>query len=184
MKLIIRLAAALALVVAAAVALPAIAAAPTGTPHLLLQVKNGTIDIELEPNLAPQTVKQIITLTDQGFYNGLKFHRVIDGFMAQTGDPKGDGSGGSSLPNIKAEFTATPFVRGTVGMARAEDPDSANSQFFIMFGDGSFLNGKYTVFGKVVAGMDAADKIKRGNPDDNGTVTDPDKTISAKIDYK
>jgi peptidylprolyl isomerase len=183
MKLIIRLAAALALVIAAAVALPAVAA-PAGTPHLLLQVTNGTIDIELEPNLAPLTVKQIVTLTDQGFYNGLKFHRVIDGFMAQTGDPKGDGSGGSSLPNIKGEFTDTPFVRGTVGMARAEDPDSANSQFFIMFGDGSFLNGKYTVFGKVVAGMEAVDKIKRGNPADNGTVNDPDKIISAKIEYK
>lgn len=184
MNLITRFAAALALVFAAAVALPAMAATPAGTPHLMLQLKDGPVDIELLPQIAPATVERIVTLTEQGFYNGLKFHRVIDGFMAQTGDPNGDGSGGSKLPNIKGEFSDTPFVRGAVGMARANDPDSANSQFFIMFGDGSFLNGKYAVFGKVVAGMDVVDKIKRGNPNDNGTVTDPDTIISAKIAYK
>ncbi|MGN6103315.1 MAG: peptidylprolyl isomerase [Devosia sp.] len=184
MKLFARLAAALALVVAAAFAAPSFAAAPAGTPHLLLQLKDGTVDIELEPKLAPNHVERIVTLTKQGFYNGLKFHRVIAGFMAQTGDPKGDGTGGSSLPDLKAEFSNEPFVRGTVGAARASDPDSANSQFFIMYGDGSFLNGQYTVFGKVVSGMEFVDNIKKGDEADNGMVTDPDKIISAKIEYK
>jgi len=179
-----RLVAVLALILGAAVAAPALADTPAGTPHMILTLKDGTVDIELEPKLAPNHVKQIVALTGQGFYDGLKFHRVIDGFMAQTGDPNGDGSGGSSLPNVKAEFSSEPFVRGTVGMARAQDPDSANSQFFIMFADGSFLNGQYTVFGKVVSGMDVVDKIKKGDPNDNGTVTDPDKIISAKIEYK
>jgi peptidylprolyl isomerase len=178
MKFFSRLAAALALVLA--VAAPAASFAATA-PHLLLKLKDGTVDILLEPNLAPKTVEQIETLTDKGFYNGLTFHRVIDGFMAQTGDPKGDGTGHSNLPNVPPEFTDTPFVRGTVGMARAEDPGSGNSQFFIMFGDGPQLTDQYTVFGKVVAGMKYADAIKRGDPDNNGMVTDPDHIISAKI---
>jgi len=178
MTLLTRFIATLALVFAAALAQPALAA---GNPHLLLQLKDGTVDIELEPNLAPKHVERIVTLTNQGFYNGLKFHRVIAGFMAQTGDPKGDGSGGSDLPDLKAEFSKEPFVRGTVGAARASDPDSANSQFFIMYGDGSFLNGQYTVFGKVVKGMEFVDNIKKGDEADNGTVTDPDKIVSAKI---
>lgn len=182
MKLFTRIAAALTMVVAAAVVLPALAAG--GAPHLLLQLKDGTVDIALEPNVAPNTVKQIVALTDQGFYNGLKFHRVIDGFMAQTGDPRGDGTGGSSLPDLKAEFSSEPFVRGTVGMARSQDPDSANSQFFIMYGDGSFLNGKYTVFGKVVSGMEFVDRIKRGDQANNGMVTDPDKIVAATIKYE
>jgi peptidylprolyl isomerase len=184
MKLFARFAAALALVFAATLALPAVADTPAGTPHLLLQLKDGTVDIQLEPNLAPNHVQRIVTLTNQGFYNGLKFHRVIDGFMAQTGDPKGDGTGGSSLPDLKAEFTSEPFVRGTVGAARASDPDSANSQFFIMFADGSQLNGQYTVFGKVVSGMKFVDNVKKGDESSDGMVTDPDKIISAKIDYK
>ena len=178
MKFPFRLAAALAIV--AAVASPVGSFAATA-PHLLLQLKDGTVDIQLEPDLAPKTVQQIETLTNQGFYNGLTFHRVIDGFMAQTGDPKGDGTGGSKLPNVPAEFTSTPFGRGTVGMARASDPNSGNSQFFIMFADGSQLNGQYTVFGKVVSGMNFADEIKRGDPNNNGMVTDPDHIISAKI---
>ena len=180
MKLFARLTAALALVVTAAFALPAAAA----EQHLMLQLKDGTVDILLEPNLAPKTVAQIVTLTNQGFYNGLTFHRVIDGFMAQTGDPKGDGTGGSSLPDVKGEFTSEPFVRGTLGMARSDDPDSANSQFFIMYGDGSFLNGKYAVFGKVVDGMQFVDNIKKGDQANNGMVTDPDKIVSAKIENK
>lgn len=184
MKLFARFAAALALLMAVAVSVPALAAVPTGTPHLFLKLKDGLVDIQLEPNLAPKHVERIITLTNQGFYDGLTFHRVIAGFMAQTGDPKGDGSGGSSLPDLKAEFSQEPFVRGTVGMARAADPDSANSQFFIMFGDGSFLNGQYTVFGKVVSGMQFVDNIKKGDEANNGTVTDPDKIISAKIVYR
>ena len=185
MSILARLTAALALIVAAAFAIPAMAdTTPAGTPHLLLQLKDGVVDIELEPKLAPNHVARIVTLTNQGFYNGLKFHRVIDGFMAQTGDPKGDGTGGSTLPDVKAEFSSEPFVRGTLGMARSEDPDSANSQFFIMFGDGSFLNGQYTVFGKVVSGMEFVDNIKKGDQADNGTVTDPDKIVSAKIEYR
>ena len=183
MSFITRRAAILGLLVAFAAA-PALAATPSGTPHMLLQLKDGTVDIQLEPNLAPKTVEQIVTLTNQGFYNGLKFHRVIPGFMAQTGDPKGDGTGGSSLPDLKAEFSSEPFVRGTVGMARASDPDSANSQFFIMYGDGSFLNGQYTVFGKVVSGMQYVDNIKKGDESNNGMVDNPDKIVSAKIEYK
>jgi peptidylprolyl isomerase len=184
MKFLARLAAALMLIIAGVLAMPALAATPAGTPHLLLQLKDGTVDIQLEPEIAPKSVQQIVTLTNQGFYNGLTFHRVIAGFMAQTGDPNGDGTGGSSLPNVKAEFSKEPFVRGTVGMARSSDPDSANSQFFIMFGDGSFLNGQYTVFGKVVSGMEFVDNIKKGDEANNGAVTDPDKIISAKIAYK
>jgi peptidylprolyl isomerase len=185
MRILAHLTAALALIVVAAFAMPALAdTAPAGTPHLLLQLKDGVVDIELEPKLAPNHVERIVTLTKQGFYDGLKFHRVIEGFMAQTGDPKGDGTGGSTLPDVKAEFTNEPFVRGTLGMARSQDPDSANSQFFIMFGDGSFLNGQYTVFGKVVAGMEFVDNIKKGDQADNGTVTDPDKIVSAKIEYR
>ena len=184
MKLFSRFAAALALILAVAVALPAVAATPAGTPHLMLKLKDGLVDIQLEPILAPNHVERIVTLASKGFYDGLNFHRVIPGFMAQTGDPKGDGTGGSDLPDLKAEFSQEPFVRGTVGMARASDPDTANSQFFIMFADGSFLNGQYTVFGKVVAGMEFVDNIKKGDEANNGSVTDPDKIISAKIEYR
>jgi peptidylprolyl isomerase len=115
------------------------------------------------------------------FYDGIVFHRVIDGFMAQTGDPTGTGGGKSDLPNIKAEFSATPFKRGTVGMARSSDPDSANSQFFICFDDSSFLNGKYTVIGEVTSGMDVVDKIKKGSKTDNGSVTNPDKIVKMRL---
>ena len=112
----------------------------------------------------------------RGFYNGIVFHRVIDGFMAQTGDPTGTGMGGSDLPNLPAEFTPQPFNRGTLGMARSNDPNSANSQFFICFGPAAFLNGKYTVFGEVVSGMEFVDKIKRGEP-----VKNPDKIIKMQM---
>jgi len=159
-------------------------AAQTGTPHLLIQLKGGTVDIELLPKLAPKQVAQIIALTDKGFYNGIVFHRVIDGFMAQTGDPTGTGMGHSDLPDVPAEFSPEPYVRGIVGAARAQDPDSANSQFFIMLADNDSLNGKYTVFGRVVSGMEFVDAIKKGDPANNGMVTDPDKMISAKIEYR
>ncbi|MBC7431258.1 MAG: peptidylprolyl isomerase, partial [Rubritepida sp.] len=130
---------------------------------LHLELKDGTITITLRPDLAPLHVERIKTLTRQGFYNGVVFHRVIDGFMAQGGDPTGTGTGGSELPNVAAEFTQkAKFVRGTCGMARAESPDSANSQFFIMFAPGSFLDGQYTIWGEVTAGMDLDDKIKKG----------------------
>ena len=121
------------------------------------------------------------TLTRQGFYDGLKFHRVIEGFMAQTGDPRGDGTGNSPLPNVPAEFNAMPFERGTLGMARSQNPNSGNSQFFIMFADGSFLNGQYTAFGQVVSGMEFVDKIKRGDRSANGMVTDPDVIVKMQV---
>jgi len=148
---------------------------------IYLDTKDGRITILLRPDLAPKHVAQIEALTKRGFYNGLVFHRVIDGFMAQTGDPTGTGTGKSDLPNIPAEFSAEPFKRGTIGMARSQDPDSANSQFFICFADASFLNHKYTVVGQVVSGMDVVDKIKKGSKQDNGTVTGPDKIVKMQI---
>ncbi len=146
-----------------------------------LDLKDGRVTIRLRPDLAPKHVAQIKQLVKRGFYDGIVFHRVIAGFMAQTGDPTGTGTGGSNLPNIPAEFSVEPFRRGTLGMARASDPNSANSQFFIMFGDGSFLNGQYTVFGEVVSGMDAVDKIKKGDSNANGKVTNPDKIIRMQL---
>ena len=148
---------------------------------VVMATKDGKITIQLEPNLAPNHVKQIESLVKDHFYDGIVFHRVIGGFMAQTGDPTGTGSGGSKLPDLKAEFTDTPFTRGTVGMARSQSPDSANSQFFICLGDAPFLNGKYTVVGHVVSGMDVVDKIKKGASDDNGKVTNPDKIVTMKM---
>ncbi|MCC0041569.1 MAG: peptidylprolyl isomerase [Rhodobiaceae bacterium] len=143
---------------------------------LVMQLKSGTVKIMLFPDKAPQHVERIKTLARQGFYDGIVFHRVIDGFMAQTGDPTGTGMGGSDLPDLKAEFTNTAFVRGILGMARAQDPNSANSQFFICFADARFLDGQYTVFGRVIEGMEHVDAIKRGEPP-----TDPDKIISLKV---
>ena len=148
---------------------------------VIMTTKYGKIVIKLRPDLAPKHVAQIKALVKRKFYDGIVFHRVIPGFMAQTGDPTGTGSGGSDLPNIPAEFTETPFKRGTVGMARSSAPDSANSQFFICFDDASFLNGKYTVFGEVTSGMDVVDKIKKGSAADNGAVTDPDKILTMRM---
>lgn len=148
---------------------------PENTLVMMLK-DNCKVTIALRPDLAPKHIKQIKTLTRRGFYDGIVFHRVIDGFMAQTGDPTGTGMGGSDLPDIPAEFSSEPFARGTVGMARSQDPDSANSQFFIMFADGPFLNGQYTVWGKVTGGMECVDKITRGEPPQN-----PDKIISLKV---
>jgi peptidylprolyl isomerase len=159
---------------------------------MVMTLKDGDVTIALRPDLAPKHVAQIKTLVRKGFYDGVVFHRVINGFMAQTGDGEyGDsdgaynlaaaGTGGSDLPNIPAEFTAEPFVRGTVGMARSQDPNSANSQFFIMFAPGDFLNGQYTVVGTVESGMELVDKIKRGDDAQNGVVADPDKMVKVKI---
>lgn len=134
------------------------------------------ITIGLRPDLAPKHVAQIKKLTRQGFYDGIIFHRVIEGFMAQTGDPTGTGTGSSKLPDLPAEFSKAHFDRGTLGMARSQDPNSANSQFFIMFADGGFLDGQYTVFGGVASGMDCVDKIARGEPPAN-----PSKMVSVKI---
>jgi len=145
------------------VAPAAIAAIPAN--HLFLQLSNGkSVEIVMRPDLAPLGVARIQTLVRRGFYNGLKFHRVIPGFMAQSGDPKGDGSGGSDLPDLKAEFTDIPFLRGMFGAARSDNPDSANSQFFIMLGRTQSLDNNYTVLGRVVAGMDAVDAIAPGEP--------------------
>ena len=171
----------------AALALPLLAAgtawaAADADNTLVMTLKNGgKVVIRLRPDWAPKHVAQIETLVKRGFYDGIVFHRVIPGFMAQTGDPTGTGSGGSDLPNIPAEFNATPFKRGVVGMARAGDPDSANSQFFIVTKDSDFLDGKYTAFGEVVSGMDAVDKIKAGTEANNGMVTNPDKIVSLKM---
>lgn len=143
---------------------------------LYLDLKDGRVTIRLRPDLAPAHVDRIKTLARKGFYDGIVFHRVIDGFMAQSGDPTGTGMGGSDLPNLKAEFSNASFKRGVLGMARGPGADSANSQFFIMFGDGSWLNGQYTVWGEVVDGMDVVDKITRGEPPAN-----PDKIIKMQV---
>ena len=143
---------------------------------LVLETTKGTVMIEMRPDLAPNHVAHIKKLVLEGFYDGIVFHRVIDGFMAQTGCPHGTGTGGSDYPDLKQEFNAEPHVRGICSMARASDPDSANSQFFICFGDATFLDRKYTVWGKVTSGMENVDKIKRGEP-----VRDPDKIIKAKF---
>jgi peptidylprolyl isomerase len=147
---------------------------------LYLDLPAGRVVIELLPNVAPATAARIKELARAHFYDGLKFHRVLDGFMAQTGDPKGDGSGGSGK-NLKAEFNSTRFVRGTLGMARGPDPDSADSQFFICLAPALFLDGKYTAFGQVVSGMENVDVIKRGDPNRDGAVTNPDKIVRMQV---
>ncbi len=147
---------------------------------LVMELPKGEVVIEMRPDLAPKHVARIKTLVRQGFYDGVVFHRVIAGFMAQTGDPTGTGMGGSGQ-KIPAEFSDEPHVRGTVSMARAQSPDSADSQFFICFADADFLDGQYTVWGKVVSGMDAVDAIKKGDPNDNGSVANPDKIVSLKV---
>jgi cyclophilin family peptidyl-prolyl cis-trans isomerase len=143
---------------------------------LLIETTKGPVVIEMRPDLAPNHVAHIKKLAREGFYDGIVFHRVIDGFMAQTGDPTGTGTGSSKYPNLKQEFNAEPHVRGTASMARAQNPDSANSQFFICFDDARFLDRQYTVWGKVIEGMENVDKIKRGEP-----VRDPDKMLSVKV---
>lgn len=161
---------------------------------LTIQLKDGPVVIELDSKVAPKHVERMKALAAAGEYDNVAFHRVIDGFMAQTGDvqygnmEKGfsaqrAGTGGSDLPDIPAEFSKTPFTRGVVGMARSQDPNSANSQFFIMFADGPFLNGQYTVVGKVVSGMEAVDKIKRG-AGGNGEVSNPDRMIKVTVGKK
>ncbi|GLK84467.1 peptidylprolyl isomerase [Ancylobacter defluvii] len=142
---------------------------------LLLETTQGPVKIRLRPDLAPGHVARISELAKQGFYDGVVFHRVIDGFMAQTGDPTGTGRGGSGQ-KLKAEFNKGRHQRGTVSMARAMDPNSGDSQFFICFGDASFLDGQYTIWGEVIEGMENVDKIKRGEP-----VINPDKIVSAKL---
>lgn len=143
---------------------------------IYMDLKDGRVTIKLLPDIAPNHVARIKELTREGFYDGIVFHRVIDGFMAQGGDPSGTGMGGSDKPDLKAEFSDYNFGRGTVGAARSQNPNSANSQFYICFEDCSFLNGQYTVWGQVVEGMDAVDKITRGEPPAN-----PDKIIKMQV---
>jgi cyclophilin family peptidyl-prolyl cis-trans isomerase len=170
--------------------------AQSGTPHLILTLEDGVVDIELLPGIAPKHVERVVTLAEAGEYDGVVFHRVIDGFMAQTGDvANGDsddpgynlamaGTGGSDLPDVEAEFNSESFGRGVLGAARSQDPNSFNSQFFITTADASFLDGQYTVFGKVVSGMEAVDALEKGPQEMNGAVANPDKIVSAKIEYK
>lgn len=147
---------------------------------LNLELKDGVVVIELRPDLAPKHVQRIKELVRQKFYDGVPFHRVIEGFMVQTGDPTGTGTGGSGK-KLKAEFSNEPHVRGTVSMARASDPDSGDSQFFIVLQDSTFLDRQYTVFGKVTKGMEYVDAIKKGNAQNNGMVTNPDKIITLRV---
>jgi peptidylprolyl isomerase len=147
---------------------------------LYIDLKDGRVVIEMRPDLAPNHVKQIKKLAREGKYDGVPFHRVIEGFMAQTGDPTGTGSGGMGDP-LKAEFSKEPHVRGTVSMARTNDPNSARSQFFIVFKDSNFLDGQYTVWGKVVSGMEFVDKIKRGAPGSGAVAAPADKMIKVQV---
>jgi peptidylprolyl isomerase len=172
---------ALALIVALFAVAPAMAQSlPAGLDKqnaIVIDTTKGRIVIKLRPDIAPKHAERIKLLAREGYYNNVPFHRVISGFMAQTGDGKNfDGTGGSKYPNLQAEFSNVPYTRGIVGMARTSDPNSANSQFFIMFAEGSSLNGKYTVIGEVVQGMDVVDKLKRGEP-----VADPDKMVKVQV---
>jgi peptidylprolyl isomerase len=171
----------LALFAALVCAAPAMAQSlPAGLDKqnaIVIDTTKGRIVIKLRADLAPKHAERIKLLAREGYYNNVPFHRVIEGFMAQTGDGKNfNGTGGSKYPNLTAEFSNVPYTRGIVGMARTSDPNSANSQFFIMFADGSSLNGKYTVIGEVVSGMDVVDKLKRGEP-----VADPDKMVKVQV---
>jgi peptidylprolyl isomerase len=172
-----KLAGTLAFAGALSAVMAASAVAADAENTLVLKTSKGcNVIISLFPDVAPKHVAQIKKLTREGFYDGIVFHRVIDGFMAQTGDPTGTGMGGSKEPDLPAEFSDKPFVRGTVGMARAQNPNSGNSQFFIMFANGDFLNGQYTVWGEVTDGMDCVDQIAKGEPPAN-----PDKIVSMKV---
>ncbi|MGE0063266.1 MAG: peptidylprolyl isomerase [Xanthobacteraceae bacterium] len=176
----VRIAAVLVALLVAAPALAQPVKLPAGADPqntIVMDTTKGRVVIKLRADLAPQHAARIKQLSRDGFYNNVPFHRVIDGFMAQTGDgQRGDGTGGSKYPNLPAEFSQVPFKRGIVGMARAQSPNSANSQFFIMFADGAFLNGKYTVIGEVISGMDHVDKIKRGEP-----VANPDRIVKMQV---
>lgn len=153
--------------------------------YLILDLKDGPVKIKLRPDLAPDHVERIKTLAGSGFYDGVAFHRVIPGFMAQTGDPTGTGSGGSDLPDLKAEFSNEKHKRGTVSAARTQNPNSANSQFYICFDDAPWLDRQYTVWGEVVEGMDNVDKVKKGGEHNNGVISgEPDRILKARIEVE
>ncbi|MAU94561.1 MAG: peptidylprolyl isomerase [Fulvimarina sp.] len=191
MKFLATLGLAAAMSFAAMPAFAAPAAEPENT--LVITTGSGEIDIQLRPDLAPEHVERIKELAREKAYDGVVFHRVIEGFMAQTGDvefgkeggsgynPDRAGMGGSDKPDLKAEFSRETFDRGTVGMARSQDPNSANSQFFIMLADGDFLDGQYTIVGDVIDGMDVVDKIKKGDAQQNGAVKNPDKMLKVRV---
>ena len=176
MKFWLSLMAALALMVAPAAA----QTKPAGGPTVVLETSKGAVTIRLRPDLAPKHVERITTLVKEKFYDGVPFHRVISGFMAQTGDPTGTGTGGSKYPDVDAEFSRESFKRGTVGMARAGDPNSANSQFFICFAAAPWLDGQYTIVGEVTGGMDVVDQLKKGQGQ-SGSVSGPDIVKTARL---
>jgi peptidylprolyl isomerase len=171
-----RFLAVLALLLFASAPFSTVAQAQDPENTLYMDLPYGRVVIQLRPDLAPRHVERVKELTREGFYDGIVFHRVIDGFMAQSGDPTGTGMGGSDKPDLEAEFTDTPFVRGVIGAARSSDPNSANSQFYIMFDEGRFLDGQYTVWGEVVEGMEFVDRIKRGEPPAN-----PDRIVRMQV---
>jgi peptidylprolyl isomerase len=179
----------IAVVVALVCAIPALAAPPKlpagvdPNNTLVIDTTKGRVIIKLRTDIAPHHAERLKQLARDGFYNNVPFHRVMEGFMAQTGDGQNfNGTGGSKYPNLKAEFSKVPFQRGVVGMARASDPNSANSQFFICFADASFLNGQYTVVGEVVSGMDVVDRLKKApRGSQSGTVTNPDKMVKVQV---
>ena len=179
----------IAVVVALVCAIPALAAPPKlpagvdPNNTLVIDTTKGRVIIKLRTDIAPHHAERLKQLARDGFYNNVPFHRVMEGFMAQTGDGQNfNGTGGSKYPNLKAEFSQVPFKRGVVGMARASDPNSANSQFFICFADASFLNGQYTVVGEVVSGMDVVDRLKKApRGSQSGTVTNPDKMVKVQV---
>ncbi|HEV7265656.1 MAG TPA: peptidylprolyl isomerase [Falsiroseomonas sp.] len=169
---------------AGALALPALAGAQGTANTVVFELKDGPVTIQLLPELAPRHVERIRTLVGRGFYDGTPFHRVMEGFMAQGGDPTGTGRGGSDLPDVPAEFVPANrarFLRGTCGMARSQNPNSANSQFFIMFAPAPFLDGQYTIWGRVTAGMEAVDKIKRGVGQSGMVPPPPDRLLRARL---
>ena len=147
--------------------------------HIIIELETGNVKIKLRPDLAPNHVKRIVELSEEGFYDGVVFHRVIPDFMAQTGDPTGTGTGSSDKPNLTQEFSNEKHTRGVASMARSSDPNSANSQFFICYNDASWLDGQYTIWGEVVEGMEFVDSLKKGT-DQSGIVENPDKMISVR----
>ncbi|MFD1704971.1 peptidylprolyl isomerase [Methylopila henanensis] len=179
MKLLLALSLALGLVAAPALA-QSPAKTPAAGPTLAIETTKGPITVRLRPDLAPRHVERIVRLANEKFYDGVPFHRVIAGFMAQTGDPTGTGTGGSSYPDVAAEFSKESFKRGTLGMARAASPDSANSQFFICFGAAPWLDGKYTIVGEVTSGMEVVDKLEKGEAG-SGMVASPDKVRTIRV---
>jgi peptidylprolyl isomerase len=168
------------LIAAFALMLAAVLPAAAQENTLVMETPHGEVVIALRPDLAPLHAERLRTLTEQGFYDGVPFHRVIEGFMAQTGDPTGTGTGGSDLADLPAEFTNTPFVRGSIGMARTQDPNSANSQFFIVYDRAEWLDGQYTYVGDVVSGMEAIDRLAKG-VGRSGMVPDPDRIVDMRV---